>query len=238
MGDRNTNVVCRASRSSFLSNESRALAPKVVRFDRQASTPAIGDRWRVANAHQARARVGARTVPVSSTTTTSRYTSGIADVDRALPLNEFLEGFHRERRRAERSGAALSLVIYQVGEDNAQNAQHVDRLLAVLHSVKRETDTVGHVGHDRIAVLCPETDEQGTHGLLRKVDTNSSDIPFSAVTATYPNVLFDNLARGTDAQSAFRPFLVGDVLGQDRRSFALKRALDILGAVVALVILR
>ena len=157
--------------------------------------------------------------------------------DDALPPNNFLNDLHREMRRAERSRAALSLVLYQVDDKRPQESRHAGRLLEVLWSAKRETDIVGHVGDDMIAVLCPDTDEQGTKGFTRKIDAQAGDVPFAAVVATYPDDLFENLAKGTRTQPAFHPFLVSNAIVQRACGYPLKRCLDIAGALIAICLL-
>ena len=157
--------------------------------------------------------------------------------DGALPPNDFLKDLHREKRRAERSQVALSLVLYLVNEDQLSGVQRVDELLEVLHRAKRETDILGHVGTDTIAVLCPDTDESGTQAFIRKIDAMSDDGPFPTVAATYPNDLFENLAAGTRTQPAFHPFVVSDSTDPQQRGYRLKRYLDIVGAIVAITLL-
>lgn len=157
--------------------------------------------------------------------------------DDALPLNEFLRDLQREKRRAERYQASLSLVLYQVTDNTAQDSHHADRLLEALHSAKRETDILGHVGDDMIAVLCPDTDQQGTKGFMRKIDTQAGDLPFTAVAATYPDDFFDTLANGTRTQPAFQPFLVADAADRADPGYPLKQCVDLVGALIAICLL-
>ncbi len=157
--------------------------------------------------------------------------------DDPLPLNDFLKDLHREKRRSERSQAPLSLVLYEIDSEDMRGTQRVDRLLEVLHGAKREIDILGHVGNGTIAVLCPDTDEEGTRGFMRKIDSLAGELPFSAVAAQYPDDLFESLAEGTRVRPAFQPFLVHDASIKGGRGYALKRPLDIVGALVALMLL-
>jgi lipopolysaccharide/colanic/teichoic acid biosynthesis glycosyltransferase len=156
--------------------------------------------------------------------------------DEAIPLNDFLAELHRETRRAERSGAALSLVLYRIDDAGAPEPPQADRLLEILHDAKRETDTLGHVGDDTIAVICPDTDEEGTKGFMRKIDARAGDARFATIAATYPDDLFDNLVRGMPAQPAFQPFLALDTVVRAHSGYPLKRWLDVAGAIVALLV--
>jgi len=155
--------------------------------------------------------------------------------DDALPINDFVLHLHREKRRSERSNAPLSLVLYTVDVEGRFNARHADALLEVLHRAKRETDILGHVGDDMIAVLCPDTDNAGAQGFMRKIEDSAAELPCQAVAATYPDQLFDNLASGAHERAAFQPFLVPDTTHR-RRVYPLKRVMDVVGAIVAFIV--
>lgn len=158
--------------------------------------------------------------------------------DDALPLNDFLRDLHREKRRSERSKAPLSLVLYQIDDKASPHADHEpDRLLEILHESKRVTDILGHVGNDTIAVLCPDTSEQGIRGFMQKIEARAGDMPLAGVAATYPDDLFENLASGVHAQPVFEPFLASDATHVRRREYSLKRALDVVGALFAICLL-
>jgi lipopolysaccharide/colanic/teichoic acid biosynthesis glycosyltransferase len=155
----------------------------------------------------------------------------------AQPFNNFLKDLHRERRRAERSGAPLSLLLFRVNEKSADGSNEAEQLLELLHGAKRVTDFVGHVGDDMVAVLCPDTDAEGITGFMKKIEAQARHLPFAGVPATYPDDLFDNLANGTRTPPVFQPFLASDAGDRRERAYPLKRALDIVGALVALCLL-
>lgn len=155
----------------------------------------------------------------------------------ALPLSEFLKDLNREKRRAERSKAPLSLVVYQLAGETANDARLAARFVEVLHSAVRVTDSLGHVGNDKIAVLCPDTDGQGIEGFMKKIDARTGSLSISGVAATYPDELFENLANNKRSQATLLPFLATDATERGDSGYALKRGLDILGAVVAICLL-
>lgn len=153
----------------------------------------------------------------------------------AWPQNNFLKELHREKRRSDRSLAPLSLVVFQINDETATNPPSVARLLELLEGAKRETDILGHVGTDLIAVLCPDTDEQGVNGFTRKIESQMAELPFVAICATYPDQLFDTIAKGIPT----RPELAALIESASRiqsEGYALKRSLDIAGAIIALVL--
>jgi lipopolysaccharide/colanic/teichoic acid biosynthesis glycosyltransferase len=151
-----------------------------------------------------------------------------------LPANGFLKDLHREMRRSERSNAALSLALYHV---DAMHSPHVERLLDALYGAKRETDIVGHIGDNLIAVLCTDTGEQGIRSFVGKIDARSGGLPFVPVAATYPDDIFQSLTNGSVMQSTVDPLLASDAAGEAARGYALKRCLDIVGAALALCLL-
>jgi lipopolysaccharide/colanic/teichoic acid biosynthesis glycosyltransferase len=156
--------------------------------------------------------------------------------DEALPARDFLRDLHREKRRAERSSAPLSLVLYRADGKNAVDGHETDRMLRLLLGAKRETDILGRVSDDTIAVLCPDTSEEGTRCFVRKIDALAGDLPFTAVSATYPDHLFDGLAKGTPLQPHVHPYLVSDTRDLAASGYRMKRALDIVGALLAICV--
>jgi lipopolysaccharide/colanic/teichoic acid biosynthesis glycosyltransferase len=157
--------------------------------------------------------------------------------DNALPSGEFMAAVQREKRRAERSKAPLSLVLYRVDEVFAQDPLHIEQLVETLHRCKREIDVLGHVSNDTIAVLCPDTDDNGTAGFIRKLESLVENLPVKAIAATYPDHIFESLSKGKATEAAFEPFLVASGASPSAGQYRLKRSLDIVGALIALCIL-
>lgn len=153
--------------------------------------------------------------------------------DEGLPRNEFLQQLAREKRRSERSKAPLSVVVYHLGGSGAPTVGQTCRFLEALHAIKRETDVLGHLSDGSIAVLCPDTGERGIDAFMRKLQARAQDLPFEAVSATYPDALFEHLS---DKAAAFpRTVLLNrDSLAAERNEYALKRCLDIIGAIGAI----
>ena len=157
--------------------------------------------------------------------------------EETLPRNEFLKALQREKRRSERSAAALSLVVYRTDDDEGHEAPQCGDLLEALHAAKRENDVLGEIGDGLIAVLCPDTDERGIEGFMRKIAARSEAQPFAPVAATFPDQLFEALCNGTRLQLAFQPLLLMDAGPAPPRGYPLKRCLDIAGALAALILL-
>ena len=156
--------------------------------------------------------------------------------DEAVSLEEFMLQLHREKRRCERSQRPLSLVLFRLAEDGDAEHEPREQLLGAVCGVKRETDIVGRAPGGLVAVLCPDTDENGTRSLLRKVSRHAGDLPFVMSVETYPDDLFDSLAQGVATPSVFEPFIATEEVSCSRASYPLKRTLDVVGALFALAL--
>ncbi len=183
-----------------------------------------------------------------------------AAADDALPLNTFLKELRREERRSERSGRALSLVVYRFDDGTDLGQATAERLLKAIYSTKRETDVVGHLAGDAsgssavnknastVALLCPDTAEAGVACLKAKISKLAGPLACTVTAATYPDDLFLSLSAGLPMPAAFASLhavessafveaaqgAIGEARGGEYR---FKRALDIAGASALLLVL-
>jgi lipopolysaccharide/colanic/teichoic acid biosynthesis glycosyltransferase len=164
----------------------------------------------------------------------------------ALPLQDFRKDLEREKRRSDRSKAPLSLVLFQLDDDARRTVAFLD----VVHRVTRETDVIGHVGNDLIALLCPDTDASGIRSALRKIEASAQELEVKTIAVvTHPNILFDKISAGelthdpatpsdgTAEAIPLTPAFVSDRLERNRQGYALKRIIDAAGAVAGIVLL-
>lgn len=158
-------------------------------------------------------------------------------LEQTVPHEAFLTDLHREKRRAERSHSPLSMALYRVDGSSAESARQADRLVELLYREKRVTDFIGHVGNDMVAVLCTDTDGAGMTGFMKKVEAKAGPLSFVAVAATYPDDLFNCMDNGTPAPRDLQPFISAEPMDGHDRGYPLKRALDIVGSLVALCLL-
>lgn len=158
-------------------------------------------------------------------------------LEQTLPHEAFLNDLHREKRRAERSQAPLSMVIYRIEGASAESARQAEMLVELLYREKRVTDFIGHVGDDMVAVLCPDTNSVGVKGFMQKIESKADALPFAAVAATYPDDLFGSVANSTPMPRDLQPYMAGEPMDRRDRAYPLKRVLDVLGALAALCLL-
>jgi exopolysaccharide biosynthesis polyprenyl glycosylphosphotransferase len=155
-----------------------------------------------------------------------------------LPKSHFLRHLEREKRRVDRSKAPLSVVVFSLDSARADPAGDADRLLGELCRRTRETDLIGYLSDDRIAVLLPDTSASGATVLTQKVVAQCRGLAVSGVAATYPDRVFDDLkAENRDAHGANPLFPEGLAAGESAGSYPLKRSVDVVGALAALVLL-
>jgi lipopolysaccharide/colanic/teichoic acid biosynthesis glycosyltransferase len=160
-----------------------------------------------------------------------------APIDATLPRDLFLHDLKREMRRADRTQAPLSMVMFQISDRFWLQSPHAEELLDVLHSQTRETDALGHVGDQLIAVLCPDTDAAGAQHLIQKINAQTAHVRYTAQASTYPDDVFRQWATGLPERADHGSELRADVQqGEPRGSYALKRPLDVVGACLALLL--
>ncbi|NML18980.1 sugar transferase [Azohydromonas caseinilytica] len=156
-----------------------------------------------------------------------------------LPRNDFAKQLQREKRRAERSKSPLSIVVYRLNEavDNAAAKGDASEFLEVLHQASRETDFIGHLGDELIAVLCPDTNEQGINTYIAKVEALAGGRWFATDAATYPDQLFEGLSNGGQFRRTLQELVANDLEKTSRHGYRLKRWLDVIGASVLILLL-
>jgi len=160
----------------------------------------------------------------------ARSTARVVD-EEVVSGPEFRRELEREKRRAERSRRALSLTVLRVpSEDDAGG------LVAELLAIKRETDLVGWLDAATLAVLCVDTNAQGREGFLRKVTKLTAGRGVAMDAATFPEALFESLARGcvADVDAQAERLIAGEA---ESAGYAGKRIFDCFVAALALLVL-
>jgi lipopolysaccharide/colanic/teichoic acid biosynthesis glycosyltransferase len=154
------------------------------------------------------------------------------------PRDAFLQHVRRERLRADRSGAPLSIVIFSFGQqwENAEQVQgQAHALFNFLSAHIRETDILGYAGQDRIGLLLTETDAKGLAANVAKLKEAMATMPVSIVGETYPDRVFDSLLAEPQDQAERTSFFLDASPDGRRYGYPTKRALDIVGAVIAIL---
>jgi len=194
-----------------------ALAPasaKVVERGRKARAAAIAGVSTAADAARRRsaARIQARDV---------------------LPRHHFSEQLEREKRRTDRSKAPLSIALFDLGGRTAGDHIAMARLVDIVCANKRETDFLGCLTGETVAVLLPDTDGEGTACFTRKIVGCAGDLALSTIEQTYPDHLFRTLG----GEHNDEPPVSFDDPASRKGGYILKRCIDFIGAVTLILLL-
>jgi lipopolysaccharide/colanic/teichoic acid biosynthesis glycosyltransferase len=158
-----------------------------------------------------------------------------AQPDGLLSRTEFLRMVQREKRRTDRSHSALSLAILDI---DIRKGGVLDALLGSVSAMVRETDYLASIDGECIAVLLPDTGEAGLRSFLDKVALQRNSHTVSTAGATYLDAAFDRLVTERLGTPRSRHPVDAEEKPVVRSSgYPLKRALDICGATVALLLL-
>lgn len=162
--------------------------------------------------------------------------NGKKKLSRIDPLAKFyfLKQLQREKRRADRTKAPLSIVLFRFNTD--KNSE-LDKLLELLQDSTRETDIVGYLEDDLIGLLLPDTDQKGTQECIKKIAKEYNNPFFSVIAGTYPDQIFDNFASESEEPLDYYPLFFEDFAKPNRLNHLLKRILDILGSLVGILLL-
>ena len=181
------------------------------------------------------ARNSAGALPRTATDTTISARSPGGRYSDVVPRELFLSQLEREKRRVDRSKAHLSVVTFRFG--NEADEHDADRLLELVCARKRETDVVGRLNDELVAVLLPDTGSEGSHEFIRKITEGTRGIHFAAAVESYPEHLLQHLS---GERGEYRPLV--DVAAESsarsrQAALAVKRAIDFAGAAAGLVLL-
>jgi exopolysaccharide biosynthesis polyprenyl glycosylphosphotransferase len=153
-----------------------------------------------------------------------------------LPRHQFLSQLKREKRRTDRSMAPLSIAVFRLPTASGTSPELVNRLLRLLSVAKRETDVIGYLEPGLVAVILTDTDEKGAECFRQKLEDQKDALSFTIDCATYPDGLFDHITGETETKVDGAPIFLDHPIARHQAEYPLKRLLDIVGALVAIVL--
>lgn len=157
-----------------------------------------------------------------------------------IPGHQFMRLLDHEKWRADRSGAPLSLVLFRFSGRKRDESTSIGALSEFLLEHKRQTDVVGDLAPNFVAIVLPDTNEEGTDRFVQKVARRAADLGVSIARATYPDDLFDTLACAGDEDHVrvdCYPLFVDASTAARGVAFVVKRAIDIAGATFGIITL-
>ncbi len=153
-----------------------------------------------------------------------------------LPRSEFLSRLRVEKRRVDRSKASLSLVLFNFQQKEEKGRNTIQEFIALLDKSTRESDIKGWVDRDAIGLLLPDTDENGVRRCVKKISESDGNFNFSVTTGTYPDRFFNELLMEKEGLPDFFPLDLDEPIESHRFQTALKRVIDVLGAVAGFIL--
>ncbi len=153
-----------------------------------------------------------------------------------LTRAEFRAQVRLEKRRADRSKVPLSLVVMRFDGQTLMGTNDLRDLIKDLNKRKRETDTMGNIDKGLIGFLLPYTDSKSAAVFCRLIEDRVDTPHLRMQSASYPDGRFDALLEGRDIEDDTEPAAPERVSLRRRASLAVKRIIDIAGALVLAVI--
>ncbi|MEY3288050.1 MAG: hypothetical protein RLZZ419_292 [Pseudomonadota bacterium] len=148
----------------------------------------------------------------------------------------FIEQLRLEKLRAQRSKSTLSIILLTLEKETDSKVANMREILDLIQTKIRDTDISGFVNNRTIGVLLPDTDEKGAKELCGKLVNGNKKPQFSATTSSYPDHLFESLEKtGSIRPDAF-PFHLKDSKAPSWFELLLKRAVDIIGSIIGIII--
>lgn len=158
--------------------------------------------------------------------------------DRLLPKEVFLECLRLEKKRASRTDHPLSIVLFYLEPEKPEKRQKGHRpFLEYLIENTRETDLKGWLDRNVIAVLLPDTDQDGLKHYERKILKGNGRSKITTVSATYPDHLFERLLAERETTPDLFPLELDEGEGRNKFGLAIKRGIDIAGSIGGLTLL-
>ncbi len=162
--------------------------------------------------------------------------SGVINSYDILPKTHFLKRLWIEKRRSDRSKSPLSVALFYL---EAEHWEFNGYFLKLIQKKIRETDIIGYLDWNTIAIIFTDTNEDGLRQCLEKIAGQNEKALFSIKTATYPNDLFESLLSENQDQppaQGLSPLDCDDYMKYILFKEFIKRGIDIVGALVGMLL--
>lgn len=158
-----------------------------------------------------------------------------------LPKLYFIDLLRREKSRSDRWNTPLSIAIFNYDAEEKIDSQIViekfNKLFYPLQNGIRETDALGYIDEGVVGLLLPNTDKEGVQACIKKAVNGHGKLPFTITTGTYPDQIFQRLLmenRSFQSMCVCSPESL--TTSSARVEYPLKRSLDVIGALLALLL--
>jgi lipopolysaccharide/colanic/teichoic acid biosynthesis glycosyltransferase len=161
-----------------------------------------------------------------------------ANLPLVLPRPLFLDTLRRSTALAERTKLPLSILLIRLDPDAPGHPRKAAAFIRSIAEQLRVGDGLGYLATDEIGVLLPFTGEAGAKVVRRRILELGADLSLSVTTGLYPAQIFERL-KEPDARTSHAPALLMEsaASASDTAGRFIKRALDLVGATGALLLL-
>jgi exopolysaccharide biosynthesis polyprenyl glycosylphosphotransferase len=161
----------------------------------------------------------------------------VADQTCSIDQPCILGQLRHEIQRAHRSGSALSVLVVDQFQTNRTGTEAIRGLLKSIQLKTRETDVAGYISQHKLAVLLPYSNGEGVNKIKERIMAGYTAPQITITTSTYPDQLFDSLTEiGCVSPDALR-LIVEDSIQNSWLKLRIKRGVDVVGSILALLIL-
>lgn len=148
----------------------------------------------------------------------------------------FIEQLRFEKLRAQRSKSTLSIILLTLDKEMDSEFINMNEILDIVRAKTRSTDICGFVNHKTIGVLLPDTDERGAKEIRDKLVLENKNPQFSSTISTYPDHIFESLAKNGCIHPSTFPFGLEKAKGALGFKLLLKRGIDIAGSITGILL--
>jgi len=171
----------------------------------------------------------------------NRLNSLLAYKKSFLPKTHFYDHLRAEKKRAERSNAPLSIVLFYLVGDSLKRIKAVEEFLDYLDQNTRETDTKGWLDIYTMGIILPNTDKNGLNNFVQKILRGNGYIKVSITMGTYPDDIFKKLLAEAEMKSEFSlldlfPLDLDEPPKPRWLQDLFKRGIDLVGSLLGLML--
>lgn len=99
-----------------------------------------------------------------------------------------------EKCKADRTKVPLSIVLFHFNIGQRGKFDNFNKLFELLRNSARETDIVGYINDNMVSLIFPDINEERLQKCMKKIIRGYTHLPFSIVTGTCPDQIFDRFA--------------------------------------------
>lgn len=114
------------------------------------------------------------------------------------------------KRQSDLTKVPLSITLFRFNTGQRGEFDNINKLFELLRNSTRETDIVGYINDNVVGLIFPDINEERLQKCMKKIIRGYTHLPFSIVTGTYPDQIFDRFATESLKHTDFFNLLLED----------------------------